>query len=278
MSKILREAEEDRCKLRQRDKEIEDLMKNHQKLTQSASLASGLDMSSASYAHPININLRSTTKYDSIGGNGQSGPSSTTVATSASVPSFNTFGLANDSSSAETLVKDDPYEIGLSYTNSLCGSSGIPPLSSLPSRSNSITSLQSQSHQQSLVGLKINQASDMSLLYQQQHKGVVMTDMDSPSSEYPSQDMASTFNGNNGRDLAGLHYQPYHQQHGVGYHPQSNFHTMSHLHSVGSFTSSSGRGFDSATEQPTSCPWNVPTATMTGNLSHSQAWADDVRC
>ncbi|KAF9363605.1 hypothetical protein BGX34_003725 [Mortierella sp. NVP85] len=280
MNKLLLEAEEDRCKLRQRDKEIEDLMKNHQKLAQSVSWASGLDMSSASSAHLININLRSTTKYDS----GQSGPSSTTVATFATVPSLNTLGLDNDSSSAETLDNNDPYEIGLSYNNSVCGNSGIHPLSSLPSRSNSITGLQSRSHQQSLAGLKINQASNLSLLYQQQHKGVVITDMDSPSSEYPSQEMASMFNGNNGRSLAEFHpyqhqqHQPYHhQQHGGGYHPQSNFHTLSHRHSAGSFASSSGRGFDSAaTEQPTSYPWNVPAAAMTGNLSHSQSWADDI--
>ncbi|KAG0226893.1 hypothetical protein BGX31_007156 [Mortierella sp. GBA43] len=281
MTKLLRESEEDRRKLRQRDKEIEDLMKTQQRLTQSASLASGLDKSSASIHSVVSASARLTGKYDGFGNEHNS--SSFNLASSATVPSLDTLSLSDDNTPADMLDLDDVYDTSSSYINSFGGGPAIHPLSTLPSRSNSIISLQPQAIQ-SLSGLKINQASSMSMLYQQQHQG--LDSLDSPSSDYPSQDVTSNFNANNGRGLTGAHHyhqhsqHQHHQQHGSGYQPQVSFHTLAHRNSIGSFSSSSGRGYDSpAIEQPTPYPWSVSTSsvtTTTGGVSHSQSWSDDV--
>lgn len=279
MTRLLVEAEQDRGKLRQRAKEIRDLTKCQQRLTQSTSLASGSDMASTLTSYP-------TVKCDIIGSSGQNGSSPLAVVSSTTAPSLSTFSLSGDSSPTGILDRDDLYETDLPYADSFGVGPAIHPLSSLPSRSNSGTSLQSQLSQQCLVGMN-NQASNLSLLYQQQHQGLMTLGF--PSSEHTSQDMASTLNGNNRRGLAGAHHyhrqplQRHHhqqqQQHGSGNHPQVSFHTLSHRYSVGSFSSSSGRGYDSPTiEQSASYPWNVPSSTNTGTLSHSQSWAGDVSC
>ncbi|KAF9171332.1 hypothetical protein BGX21_006395 [Mortierella sp. AD011] len=257
VTKLLLEAGEDRCRLHQKDREIEELVKQ-QKLSQS----SGFDTLSSAKAAP-RLNSDSTL-----------GLSGSTVASSSTTSSFNSFSLqsmagSRDDSSAGLehhstgnalrIPVDDSYEPNMSYSSNICGPS-LHPLS-LPSRSNSITSLQSQQPQQSSVnqGLSLTLNASQSF-YNQQYQG--LTEMvDSPStSDFGSDITTSSGFGTGSRDLAGTH------RHGS----QSSFPLLSH-HSSGSFSSTS-RTFDSPTiEQQFAYPWNAP-----GSLSHSNSWVDDM--
>jgi hypothetical protein len=274
VTKMLLDSEEDRRKLRQRDREIEDLMKQQLKLTQSASQASGFDATAKNSA------TASRFSHLAVGGKAAAGP---LLAMSSTVPSFNTFGIAglDDSSSGSPSVgtveaiaassalgvfADDLYETNMSYASSVGGpASAIHPLS-MPSRSDSITSLQQQSnttsHQPSL-SLKINASQSY---YQQQYQGL-MDMVDSPSSsDFGSQEVSTPTGFGSGRVGVSQH----------GYGSQTTFPMLNHR-SSGSFSSSrvgGGSAFDSpAVEQPGAYPWNVPSAV---GLSHSQSWVDDV--
>ncbi|KAF9916651.1 hypothetical protein BGZ65_000196, partial [Modicella reniformis] len=117
MSKLLLEAEGDRRKLRQRNKDIEELMKNQQTLAMSGSLTSGLDVS-ASIAHHRNGNSRSMARFNRLGGSGIQGDSlSSTMVSSVSAPSVNSFSLSGDKFSVDILDQDDIYETNLPYAN-----------------------------------------------------------------------------------------------------------------------------------------------------------------
>ncbi|KAF8981468.1 hypothetical protein BGZ46_002723 [Entomortierella lignicola] len=274
MTKLLLEAEEDRRKLRQRDREIEELLKQQQqqKLSQSASTASGFDVALPSTTATSSIfNANNNNSTTTLGLTGA------TLASSSTAASFNSFGLSSlsrDDSSAGLehhlssnalgVSADDFYESNLSYSSSIGG----PPLHplSLPSRSNSISSLQSQQPQQSSVhqglSLKINASQSF---YNQQYQGL-MDMVDSPSTSDFGSDIStpSAFGAaaatTTGRGLSGAH----------GFSSQSSFPLLSHRNS-GSFSSTS-RTFDSpALEQQTPYPWNAP-----GSLSHSQSWADEM--
>ncbi|KAG9062439.1 hypothetical protein KI688_005354 [Linnemannia hyalina] len=276
VTKMLLESEEDRRKLKQRDREIEELMKQQHKLTQSASLASGFDASTmnatASRFSQLTVGVGKVTAAGAP-----------LLATSSTAPSFNTFGMAgmgmDDTSAGATetagsiaassalgVLADDLYESNLSYASAVGGpAAAIHPLS-MPSRSNSITSLQqpssTTSHQPNL-SLKINASQSF---YQQQYQGF-MDMVNSPSSsDFGSQEVSTPTGYGGGRGLS---------QHGYG--SQTSFPMLNHR-SSGSFSSSRGGGvggsaFDSpAVEQPGAYPWNVPAA----GLSHSQSWADDM--
>ncbi|KAF9112902.1 hypothetical protein BGX27_002609 [Mortierella sp. AM989] len=261
MTKMLLEAEEDRRKLRQKDREIEELMKQ-QKLNQTTSSVSGFDEKNLAKFNNISTN------------NNALGLTGSTIA----APSFTSFGLSNmagsrdDSSAASAglehhltgnalcITDDDFYESNLSYSNNIGGPS-LHQLS-VPSRSNSISSLQSQQQQQQPsthqgLSLKVNVSQSF---YNQQYQGL-MDMVDSPSTSEFGSDIStpSTF-GASARSLVGAH----------GYSSQSSFPLLTHRNS-GSFSSIS-RTFDSpAIEQQGSYPWNAP-----GSLSQSQSWADDM--
>ncbi|KAI1317420.1 hypothetical protein EDD11_008484 [Mortierella claussenii] len=270
ITRLLLEAEEARRKLRQRDCEIDELMQQQQKLTQSASMTYGFDMSSlktgSTSAHFSTI---STTHHLL----GQTNSAASSVSSSVTVPSFSAFNVPSmvvaeaasvslDQISGKALgvTTDDMYESNLSSTQNAGGPAPHPL--SLPSRSNSITSLQTRSHQS--LGLKIKPPAHTQLLYQQQYQGL-MDIVDSPSSEYGPQD-TSAFGGSAGR--------------GHGFN-QNSFPMLQHRGSGSLSANSSVRGvsvngsgssYDSpALEQHASYPWNVP-----GNMSHSHSWTDDM--
>lgn len=268
---MLLESEEDRRKLKQRDREIEELMKQQHKLTQSASLASGFDASTKN-------TTASRFSQLTVGVGKAAAAGAPLLATSLTAPSFNTFGMDDTSSGAtETagsiaassalgVLAEDLYESNLSYASTVGGpATAIHPLS-MPSRSNSITSLQQPSSTTSHppnLNLKINASRSF---YQQQYQGL-MDMVDSPSSsDFGSQEVSTPTGYVGGRGLS---------QHGYG--SQSSFPMLNHR-SSGSFSSSRGGGvgggaFDSPTvEQPGAYPWNVPAP----GLSHSQSWVDDV--
>ncbi|KAF9148239.1 hypothetical protein BG015_010045 [Linnemannia schmuckeri] len=276
VSKMLLESEEDRRKLRQRDREIEELMKQQLKLTQSASLASGFDATTKNAT-------ASSSRFGHLTVGVNKPAHAPLLATSSTVPSFNTFGMVgmdDSSSSAATetaestatgsalgVLADDLYEPNMPYASNVGGpAAAIHPLS-MPSQSNSITSLQQQSstssHQPNL-SVKINASQSF---YQQQYQGL-MDMVDSPlSSDYGQEVSTPTGYGGSGRGLS---------QHGYG--SQVSFPMMNHR-SSGSFSSTSRGGgvgggvFDSpGVEQPGAYPWNV----LTAGLSHSQSWADDM--
>lgn len=263
---MLLESEEDRRKLKQRDMKIEELMKQQHKLTQSASLATGFDASTRN-------TTASRFSQLTVGVGKVAASGAPLLATSSTAPSFNTFGMDDASSGVAEMVEtvagvlaDDLYESNLSYASTVGGpAAAIHPLS-MPSRSNSITSLQQSSsttsHQPSL-SLKIHASQSF---YQQQYQGL-MDMVDSPSSsDFGSQEVSTPTGYGGGRDLS---------QHGYG--SQTSFPMLNHR-SSGSFSSSRGGGvgggaFDSpAVEQPGAYPWNV----LAAGLSHSQSWADDV--
>lgn len=266
---MLLESEEDRRKLKQRDREIEELMKQQHTLTQSASLVSGFDASTR------NVTASRFSQL-TVGVGKATAAGAPLLATSSTAPSFNTFGMTSmdDTSSGATetagsiaassalgVLADDLYESNLSYVSTVGGpAAAIHPLS-MPSRSSSITSLQQSSstasHQPNL-SLKINASQSF---YQQQYQGL-MDMVDSPSSsDFGSQEVSTPTGYGGGRGLS---------QHGYG--SQTSFPMLNHR-SSGSFSSSRGGAFDSpAVEQPGTYPWAVPAA----GLSHSQSWADDV--
>ncbi|KAG0080695.1 hypothetical protein BGZ90_011572 [Linnemannia elongata] len=266
VTKMLLESEEDRRKLKQRDREIEELMKQQHTLTQSASLVSGFDANiTASRFSQLTVGVGKATAAGAP-----------LLATSSTAPSFNTFGMTSmdDTSSGATetagsiaassalgVLADDLYESNLSYVSTVGGpASAIHPLS-MPSRSSSITSLQQSSsttsHQPNL-SQKINASQSF---YQHQYQGL-MDMVDSPSSsDFGSQEVSTPTGYGGGRSLS---------QHGYG--SQTSFPMLNHR-SSGSFSSSRGGAFDSpAVEQPGTYPWTVPAA----GLSHSQPWADDM--
>lgn len=271
---MLLDSEEDRRKLRQRDREIEELTKQQQKLTQSASLASGFDTTAKNAATVPRFSHLAVGSKAAVG---------SLLATPPTVPSFSSFEIAGldgpssgspaagtaevIASSAFGILADDLYESNMSYGSNIGGSaSAIHPLS-VPSRSNSVTSLQQQSnttsHQPNL-SLKINVPQSF---YQQQYQGL-MDMVDPPSSSnFGSQEVPTpTGFGNSHVGMS---------QHGYG--SQTSFPMLNHR-SSGSFSSTSRVGgssaFDSpAVEQPGAYPWNIPSAV---GLSHSQSWVDDV--
>ncbi|KAF9922190.1 hypothetical protein FBU30_007724 [Linnemannia zychae] len=266
VTKMLLEAEEDRRKLRQRDREIEELMKQQQQqLTQSTSLTSGLDTSlSATAATPITTaNKNASSRFGQLSTSKTVTTTPLLLTSSTTVPGFNTFGADETSasgtsaesianSSALGLLSDDLYDSNMSsYGNN---SSSVHPLS-MPSRSNSITSLQPSNHQQphQNLSLKINVSQSF---YQQQYQGL-MDMVDSPSSsEFSSQDVSTPTGYGSGR----------------GYSSQASFPMLNHR-SSGSFSSTSRGAFDSpSAEQSSPYPWNAPSA----SLSHSQSWADEM--
>ncbi|KAG0314058.1 hypothetical protein BGZ99_008389 [Dissophora globulifera] len=266
MTKMLLNAEEDRCKLRQRDREIEELMgmrpqQQQQKQQQTLSLTTNVTAGAASTIATIGAEQLHQQQQQTTG---------------------NVLGIP----------ADDLYESNLSYA---CNAGGPPlassaspsssssvsirNLSSMPSRSDSIASIQSQQplshhhhhHHPNNLGLKINTSSSQSLIYQQQYHGL-MDMVDSPlSSEYSLPDVAATSGGltptgSTGRGLVGAQH---------GYSSQPIFPLLSHR-SSGSFSSSATTAtrsaFDSpAVEQQGSYPWSV-----SGGLSHSQSWAEDM--
>ncbi|KAG0204768.1 hypothetical protein BGX28_003385 [Mortierella sp. GBA30] len=261
MTKMMLEAEEDRHKLRQRDREIEELTKQQR--------AMAISVSSSRFANANTFRQ----------GNG-------VLATSTTVPSFNTFGLAgmalssgDDSFSSSTangspamperlvgsalsVSIDDACESHISYNSANVASAPH----TMSSRSNSIAALQSQSSHPSL-GLKINTSISQPLhnsqqaFYSQHYHG--LQDMvDSPtSSDFTQDGVATPSSYGSGRGLTG-------SQH--GYNSHTGFPLLNHRTS-NSFSSPS-RAFDSPSlEQQSPYPWNLPTG-----LSHSQSWADDV--
>ncbi|KAG0277490.1 hypothetical protein BGZ95_005858, partial [Linnemannia exigua] len=284
VTKMLLESEEDRRKLRQRDREIEELMKyqQQQKLTHSASLASGFDAPTSSSA----VKMSATSRFGhlTVGAKAAVAVTPLLLATSSTVPSFNTsaFGMDDNSSTcsgatlsspaditatAESLANssalgvlaDDLYESNSSYGNNIGGPSAttVHPLS-MTSRSNSITSLQHNQQQPHQNLLKINVSQSF---YQQQYQGL-MDMVDSPSSsDFSAQEVSTPTGYGSGRGLS---------QHGFG--SQTSFPMLNHR-SSGSFSSTSRGAFDSpAIEQPGAYPWNAPAA----GLGHSQSWADDM--
>ncbi|KAF9957761.1 hypothetical protein BGZ72_001427 [Mortierella alpina] len=269
VTKMMLEAAEDRRRLEQRDREFEDLMKQQK----SNALSAATSSSSSRFGHPKNFRQ----------GNGS-------LATSTTVPSFNSFGYTGMASSsgddsfhsstdnaspalaeraigsAMSITTEDLNEPALSYA-SATNSGAVLHALSIPSRSNSSTAIQPQSSHPGL-NLKINtniaQSSHngQQSFYHQQCQGLI--DMvDSPSSsDFGTQDMVTTPSSyGSGRGLAGSRH---------GYSSQTSFPHLNHRNS-GSFSSSS-RAFDSPSqEQQSPYPWNVQAG-----LSHSQSWADDM--
>ncbi|KAF9121442.1 hypothetical protein BGW39_010524 [Mortierella sp. 14UC] len=286
VTKILLDSEEDRRKLRQRDREVEQLMTQQQQqqqtLTHSASLASGIDASASSVA--AKTTTASRFGHLTVGAKAAAAVTPLLLASSSTMPSFNTsaFGMDDNSSTcsgatlaspaaiiAESVANstalgvlaDDLYESNLSYANNIGGTSTpVHPLS-MPSRSNSITSLQHQRQQlqpHQNLSLKINASQSF---YQQQYQGLMDMVHSPSSSDFSAQEMSTPTGYGGGRGLS---------QHGYG--SQTSFPMLNHR-SSGSFSSSSRGAFDSpAIEQPGAYPWNVPGA----GLSHSQSWVDDI--
>ncbi|KAF9576156.1 hypothetical protein EC968_010279 [Mortierella alpina] len=266
VAKMVQEAADDRCRLEQRDREIEDLIKQQKSTALSAST------SSTRFGLPHNFRQ----------GNGS-------MATSSTVPSFNTFGYTGMASSsgedsfhsctangspalservlggAVGIATEDSHDPNVLYTTHANGGAVLHALS-IPSRSNSSTAIQSQPSHPGL-SLKINtnlaqsSHSHQQSFYHQQCQGL-MDMVDSPSSsDFGTQDMVTTPSSyGSGRGLAGSRH---------GYSSQTSFPHLNHRNS-GSFSSSS-RAFDSPSEQQSPYPWNVQAG-----LSHSQSWADDM--
>ncbi|KAF9094236.1 hypothetical protein BGX23_002334 [Mortierella sp. AD031] len=254
VTKMLLESEEDRRKLRQRDREMEELMRQQQK----------------------NLVLASRFGHLAVGKAGVP-----LLATSSTVPSFNTFGIAGmDDTSSTTILSsavtaesvassalgvpaDDLYDSNLSYTSNVGGPTAVHPLA-MSSRSNSITSLQSTHQLHPNLTLKINPSQSF---HQQQYQGLMDMVGSPSSSDFGSQhqEVDTPTSYGSGRSLVGRG-----SQHRYG--SQSSFPMLNHR-SSGSFSSASrGSVFDSpAVEQPGAYPWNVPAT----GLSHSQSWADD---
>ncbi|KAF9107783.1 hypothetical protein BGX29_004842 [Mortierella sp. GBA35] len=272
VTKMLLESEEDRRKLRQRDREMEELMRQQQKLPQSVSLGSGFDAVSSSATTTRNSVLASRFGHLAVGKAGVP-----LLATSSTVPSFNTFGIAGmDDTSSTTILSpavtaesvassalgvpaDDLYDSNLSYTSNVGGPTAVYPLA-MSSRSNSITSLQSTHQLHPNLTLKINPSQSF---YQQQYQGLMDMVGSPSSSDFGSQhqEVDTPTSYGSGRSLVGRG-----SQHRYG--SQSSFPMFNHR-SSGSFSSASrGSVFDSpAVEQPGAYPWNVPAT----GLSHSQS-------
>ncbi|KAG9321136.1 hypothetical protein KVV02_005262 [Mortierella alpina] len=266
VAKMMQEAAEDRRRLEQRDREIEDLIK------QQKSTALPTSMSSSRFGHTHSFRHGSAS-----------------MATSSTVPSFNTFGYTGMASSSGDdsfhssatngspalaervvggvigIVAEDLNDPTVSYTTQTNSGAVLHALS-ISSRPNSSTAIQPQSSHPGL-NLKINTNIAQSLhsnqqsFYHQQCQGL-MDMVDSPSSsDFGTQDMVTTPSSyGSGRGLAGSRH---------GYSSQTSFSHLNHRNS-GSFSSSS-RAFDSPSEQQSPYPWNVQAG-----LSHSQSWVDDM--
>ncbi|KAF9284075.1 hypothetical protein BGZ68_004925 [Mortierella alpina] len=267
VTKMMQEAEEDRRRLEQRDREIEDLTKQLKSTV--------LPVSTLSSRFGTHNNFRQ--------GHGS-------MATSSTVPSFNTFGYSGMASSsgddsfhsptangspaltervtgsAMSIATEDLNDSTVSYSNNANGGA-VLHVQSIPTRSNSIAAIQPQSSHPGL-SLKINTSIAQSShngqqsFYHQQCQGL-MDMVDSPSSsDFGAQDMVTTPSSyGSGRGLAGSRQ---------GYSSQTSFPHLNHRNS-GSFSSSS-RAFDSPSqEQQSPYPWNVQAG-----LSHSQSWVDDM--
>ncbi|KAF9897814.1 hypothetical protein BX616_004937, partial [Lobosporangium transversale] len=284
VTKMLLEAEEDRRKLRQRDREIEELTKQQEhKSIQSTNIATGFDiipsLSSSSSSTAIGTkaarlaNIKTASHHLLIGQ--ITGSVGSSLPSPAPMSSFNDYMNGSNST-----FSDDLYEMYDQNAVPVSASdSSIHPLS-LSSRSNSVTSIQSQSHLQSL-GLKVNSSITVSQnsqpYYQQQHQQRqqyhgLMDMIDSPTTELTAQD---SFNSGVG---AGRGLGSSSSSH--GFNPQSGvgFPSLNHRSSGTFSTTSSVRGgggtesaYDSPVlEQPSPYPWNAPSG-----LSHSQSWVDD---
>lgn len=261
IAKMRLDAEDDRRKLRQKDKEIEELLKL-QRLSTSVSLSSAYDSSLS-----LNAN-KGLSKYSDMNVMGAMPSGDDKMST--------TTNLMDDSRSTTVVngtgVMDDVYETGLGYGSHL-GNNSIHPLAAPSSRSNSIHSLHQpqQQQQQQTSSLKLNLQNIQPFYPQYQGFMDVNSLVESPSvSEFGSVHSDALGNStpvgfapSGARGMAGA-------QHGYG-SQSGGFPTLSHRQSSGSFSSTS-RTFDSpALEQQGSYPWNAPTS-----LSHSQSWGDEV--
>ncbi|KAG0327290.1 hypothetical protein BG000_001012, partial [Podila horticola] len=260
IAKMRLEAEDDRRKLRQKDKEIEELLKL-QRLSTSVSLSSAYDSSMS-----LNAN-KGLTKYSDMIGLG-------TVPSGDDMLSATT-NLMDESRSNSigngTGVMDEMYETSLGYGSHL-GNSTVHPLAARSSRSNSIHSLhQPQQQQQQNSSLKLNLQNVQPFYPQYQGFMDINGLVESPSvSEFGSVHSdtlgSSTLVGFAPSAARGMAGAPH------GYGSQSGgFPVLNHRQSSGSFLSAS-RTFDSpALEQQGSYPWSAPTG-----LTHSQSWGDEM--
>ncbi|KAG0096358.1 hypothetical protein BGZ93_004673 [Podila epicladia] len=261
IAKMRLDAEEDRRKLRQKDREIEELLKL-QRLSTSVSLSSAYDSSLS-----LNTN-KGLLKYSDMIVMGAMPSGDDMLST--------TTNLMDDSRSTSVIngtgIMDDVYETSLGYGSHL-GSNSIHPLAAPSSRSNSIHSLHQpqQQQQQQTSSLKLNLQNVQPFYPQYQGFMDINSLVESPSmSEFGSvhsdtlgNSTPAGFAPSGVRGMAGAHH---------GYGSQSGgFPTLSHRQSSSSFSSAS-RTFDSpAIEQQGSYPWNAPTG-----LSHSQSWGDEM--
>ncbi|KAG0017018.1 hypothetical protein BGZ82_000880 [Podila clonocystis] len=260
IAKMRLEAEDDRRKLRQKDKEIEELLKL-QRLSTSVSLSSAYDSS-------MSLVNKGLSKYSDMIGMGAMSSGDDMLST--------TTNLMDDSRSTSivngTGVMDDVYETSLGYGSHL-GNSSVHPLAAPSSRSNSIHSLlqpqQQQQHKTSSLKLNLQNVQPFYPQYQGflDINGLVespsVSEFGSVHSDALGNSTPAGFAPSSVRGMAGA-------QHGYG-SQSGGFPTLNHRQSSGSFSSAS-RTFDSpALEQQGSYPWNAPTS-----LSHSQSWGDEM--
>lgn len=251
------EAEDDRRKLRQKDKEIEELLKL-QRLSTSVGLSSAYDPSMS-----LNAN-KALSKYSDMIGMGTM-PSGEILSTTT-----NLMDESRSTSIVNGTGMDEMYDTSLGYGH--LGNNSVHPLAAPSSRSNSIHSLhQPQPQQQQHSGLKLNLQNVQPFYPQYQGFMDINGLVESPSvSEFGSvhsdalgSSTSVGFAPSGARGIAGA-------QHGYGSQP-GGFPALNHRQSSGSFSSAS-RAFDSpALEQQGSYPWNAPTG-----LTHSQSWGDEV--
>ncbi|KAF9941590.1 hypothetical protein BGZ67_004657 [Mortierella alpina] len=234
VAKMMQEAAEDRRRLEQRDREIEDLIKQHKSTALPTSMSSSRFGHSHSYRH----------------GNAS-------MATSSTVPSFNTFGYSGMASSsgddsfhssatngspalAERIVggvigiaAEDLNDPTVSYTTQ-ANSGAVLHALSISSRPNSSTAIQPQSSHPGL-NLKINTNIAQSLhsnqqsFYHQQCQGL-MDMVDSPSSsDFGTQDMMNAGYGYEVGGRASGHFPHGGMGQPIGYDPQFINQQYSHV-------------------------------------------------
>ncbi|KFH62883.1 hypothetical protein MVEG_11407 [Podila verticillata NRRL 6337] len=258
IAKMRLEAEDDRRKLRQKDKEIEELLKL-QRLSTSVSLSSAYDSSMS-----LNAN-KGLSKYSDMTGMGTMPSGGEMLSTTP-----NLMDESRSTSIVNGTGMDEMYEASLGYGH--LSNNSVHPLAAPSSRSNSVHSLhQPQQSQQQHSSLKLNLQNIQPFYPQYQGFMDINGLVESPSvSEFGSvhsDALASStsmgFAPSGARGMAGV-------QHGYGSQP-GGFPALNHRQSSGSFSSAS-RAFDSpALEQQGSYPWNTSTS-----LTHSQSWGDEM--
>ncbi|KAF9415754.1 hypothetical protein BGZ94_010408, partial [Podila epigama] len=288
LAKLRLEAEEDQRKLRQKDKEIEELLKlqrlstsintsstTHDLTSSKATTSSKFSdmmgtMASSSTMSTFNTSLPSSFGLSSLT------PSSTVASGDEMTSAMNFMDDTRSASAASSIggTDDAVYDSSFGYgSNHLSSNNGIHPLTAATSssRSNSIQSLHPPQARASTLKLNVQP-------FYPQYQGFMdigglvespsATDFGathgdnlmsaSSSGSTPSLTSASTLS--RGMVTAQL-----------GYGSQTTFQSLNHRQS-GSFTSTS-RAFDSpALEQQGTYPWNMSST----NFSHSQSWADDM--